>query len=168
MRKILVASAVAAMVAASGSANAATVGTSFGVSASVNGVCLVSALPLAFGAYTPAAGAIAANTTVSVRCTRNTGFSVALNGGSTTGGTISQRLLTNGTDTLQYNLFTTAAFGTIFGDSTTGSPVAGTGNGVGVAQAVAVTVYGQLPDSAANQSVPAGAYTDTVGVTVTY
>ena len=74
--------------------------------------------------------------------------------------------MTNGTDTLQYNLYTTAAFATLFGDGTTGSTMPGTGTGL--ATAVAVTVFGSLPDNATNQGVSTGAYTDTINVTVTY
>jgi spore coat protein U-like protein len=74
--------------------------------------------------------------------------------------------MTNGTDTLQYNLYTSGAFATLFGDGTTGSTMPGTG--IGLATAVALTVFGSLPDSAANQAVSTGAYADTISVTVTY
>ena len=68
---------------------------------------------------------------------------------------------------MQYNLYTTAALGTIFGDGTAGtSTVAGTG--AGIATASNVIVYGQLPDNATNQASVPGAYTDTITVTVTY
>jgi spore coat protein U-like protein len=40
--------------------------------------------------------------------------------------------------------------------------------GAGVATANDVTVFGQLPDSAANQAAVPGSYTDTITVTVTY
>jgi spore coat protein U-like protein len=166
MRKLLTASLVAASLAAAGAANAATATTTFGVSATVLKTCSVTANPLGFGNYTPGAGALAANTTVNVKCTKGTPFTVALNGGTTTGGNITQRLMTNGTDTLQYNLYTTAAFATLFGDGTTGSTAPGTGTGL--ASAVAVTVFGSLPDNATNQAVSTGSYADTVGVTVTY
>ena len=166
MRKILTATMAAAALAAAGTASAAIVTTTFGVSATVLKTCSVAANPLGFGNYTPSTGALAVNTTVNVKCTKTTPFTVTLNGGSTAGGTISQRLMTNGTDTLQYNLYTTAAFATLFGDGTTGVGVAGVGTGL--ATAVAVTVYGSLPDNAANQAVSTGAYTDTINVTVTY
>jgi spore coat protein U-like protein len=166
MRKILTATMAAAAVAAAGSASAATATTTFGVTATVLKTCSVAANPLGFGNYTPGSGALAANTTVNVKCTKGTTFSVALNGGTTTGGTISQRLMSNGTDTLQYNLYTTAAFATLFGDGTTGSTMPGTGTGI--ATAVAVTVFGSLPDNATNQNVSTGAYSDTINVTVTY
>ncbi len=166
MRKILTATMAAAAVAAAGSASAATATTTFGVTATVLKTCSVAANPLGFGNYTPGSGALAANTTVNVKCTKGTTFSVALNGGTTTGGTISQRLMSNGTDTLQYNLYTTAAFATLFGDGTTGSTMPGTGTGI--ATAVALTVFGSLPDNATNQNVSTGAYSDTINVTVTY
>ncbi len=166
MRKILTATMVAAALTAAGTASATVVTTSFGVSATVLKTCSVAANPLGFGNYTPGTGALAANTTVNVKCSKTTPFTVTLNGGSTTGGNISQRLMSNGTDTLQYNLYTTAAFATLFGDGTTGAGVGGVGTGL--ASAVAVTVYGSLPDNAANQAVSTGAYTDTVNVTVTY
>ena len=166
MRKILTATMAAAALVAAGTASAAIVTTTFGVSATVLKTCSVAANPLGFGNYTPSTGALAANTTVNVKCTKTTPFTVTLNGGSTAGGAIAQRLMTNGTDTLQYNLYTTAAFATLFGDGTTGVGVAGVGTGL--ASAVAVTVYGSLPDNAANQAVSTGAYTDTINVTVTY
>jgi len=167
MRKLLLTTtlAAAALVAA-GTASALTATTTFGVSATVLKTCSVAANALAFGNYTPAAGALAVNTTVNVKCTKGTTFTVALNGGATAGGTITQRLMTNGTDNLQYNLYTTAAFSTLFGDGTTGVTMPGTGTGL--ATAVAVTVFGSLPDNATNQGVSTGAYVDTVGVTVTY
>jgi spore coat protein U-like protein len=109
------------------------------------------------------------NSTLTVRCTKNTAYTVALNAGSTTGGSLAQRLMSNGTDTLQYNLYTSAARSTVWGDGTSSSAtVPGTGAGLGVANAVTHTVYGRLVDSAANQAVSAGSYADTITVTVTY
>jgi spore coat protein U-like protein len=166
MRKILTATMAATALAAAGSASAATVTTTFGVTATVLKTCSVAANPLGFGNYTPGSGPLAANTTVNVKCTKGTPFTVALNGGTTTGGTIGQRLMSNGTDTLQYNLYTTAAFATVFGDGTTGSTMPGTGTGI--ATAVALTVFGNLPDNSTNQNVSTGAYSDTINVTVTY
>jgi spore coat protein U-like protein len=167
MRKLLLTTtlAAAALVAA-GTASALTATTTFGVSATVLKTCSVAANALGFGNYTPGVGALTANTTVNVKCTKGTPFTVALNGGATTGGTIAQRLMTNGTDNLQYNLYTTAALATLFGDGTTGVTMPGTGTGL--ASAVALTVYGSLPDNATNQGVSTGAYVDTIGVTVTY
>jgi spore coat protein U-like protein len=148
-------------------ANSATTGTSFAVTETVLSICSATATTLAFSPYTPGGGVITNNSTISVKCTKNTPFTVALNGGTTTGGTIAQRLLAQGANTLQYNLFTSAALTQVFGDgSGTSKTVAGTG--AGVATAATVTVFGQVPDNATNQAAVAGNYTDTITVTVTY
>jgi spore coat protein U-like protein len=170
MRKLLLATVSAgSLIATIGNVNAATTATTFNVSATVAANCLASATALNFGTYTPSGGNAVANTTIAVRCTKNTAFTVALNGGSTTGGTIAQRLLSDGSgNSLQYNLYRDAAFTQLFGDGTTGTTAAGVGNGMAVASAVAVSVYGRLQDTASNQEQPAGAYTDLINVTVTY
>ncbi|MBS0379727.1 MAG: spore coat protein U domain-containing protein [Proteobacteria bacterium] len=166
-RNLSVAIFVAAL---SGTALAGTATTTFGVSVTVNSNCLVSASNLAFPNYTPAGGNQTASTTVSVRCTKGSPFTVALNAGTTTGGTFAQRLMSNGAgQTVEYNLYTVSNFATVWGDGTAGtSTVAGTGAGVAAGNAISETVYGQLVDSAANQGVPPGSYTDTITVTVSY
>jgi spore coat protein U-like protein len=167
MHKILTA-ALATGVMVAGLAQAATTGTSFQVTATVQSTCSATAATLAFPNYTPGGGAQIGNTTISVKCTKNTPFTVALNAGATTGDAYAQRVMGgSGANTLQYNLFTTAALAQVFGDGSGGTgTVAGTG--LGVATANAVQVFGQVPDSATNQAVVPGAYTDTITVTVTY
>jgi spore coat protein U-like protein len=152
-----------------GAAQSATTTTSFQVTANLQATCSASAATLAFGAYTPGAGALAANTNVTVKCTKNTPFTVSLNGGSG-GGTVAQRLMLSGTTNhLQYNLYTASSLATIFGDGTGGSStVGGTGAGTAVANAVNVPVFGQVPDNATNQTSVPGAYADTIAVTVSY
>jgi spore coat protein U-like protein len=167
MRKILRTTAAAAIVAITSGANAATTTATFQVSATVLKTCSVSAAALAFGDYTPGSGASVGSTTINVNCTKSTAYTVALNGGTTTGGTIAQRLLVNGTNTLQYNLYTSNTYATVFGDGT-GTSVTQSGTGSGVSTANAVTVYGHILDNATNQTAVPGAYTDTITVTVTY
>ena len=176
MRKVLIAFVTTgALLGAASGASAASATTTFTVSANVLKTCSVSATNLAFGNYTPGGGALTSTSTVSVLCTNGTGFTAALNGGSTSGGTVAQRLMaeSGGSGTLQYNLYTTAAHATVWGDGT-GSTVtqAGTGAGMAAADAQTLTVYGQLPDNAANQAAPVTgattAYSDTITVTVTY
>jgi spore coat protein U-like protein len=166
MYKILTA-ALAAGVLGAGVAQSASTTTTFAVTATVNSTCAATATALPFGAYTPGTGALTNNSTISVKCTKNTPYTVALNAGTTTGGAFTQRLMASGTNTLQYNLYTTAAFGTVFGDGT-GATATSAGTGAGVATANTVTVYGQLLDSTANQAAVPGAYSDTITVTVTY
>ena len=160
--------AAGALIGAYGSASANTVTTTFQVSATLLKNCTVSATNLPFGNYAPGGGALDVNSTVSVSCTMNTTFTVALNGGTTSGGNIAQRLMSDGAgDTLQYNLYTTNAYATVWGDGS-GSSATRSGTGAGMATPQTLTVYGQLPDSAANQVEPPNAYTDTITVTVTY
>jgi spore coat protein U-like protein len=166
MHKILTAT-LAAAVMAGGVAHSATTTTTFAVTATVQSTCSATATALAFGAYTPGAGAVTNNSTISVKCTKNTPYTVTLNAGATTGDAFAQRLMASGTNTLQYNLYTTAGFATVFGDGT-GTTGTSAGTGAGVATANAITVYGQLPDNATNQAAIPGSYTDTIQVTVTY
>jgi spore coat protein U-like protein len=71
--------------------------------------------------------------------------------------------MTSGANLLNYNIYTTAARTTVWGNGTGGTAAIG-GTGSGVAQAV--TVYGRV--GSGQTSVPAGAYADTVAVTITY
>ena len=170
MRNFIACLSAGVLLASAGAAQAATATTTFTVSATLLKNCTVStATGVVFGNYTPGTGNVAANNTVAVKCTKNTAFTVALNKGTTTGGTIAQRLMTDGAagDTLQYNLYTTAAFTTVWGDGT-GASVTQAGTGTGMATAVNFTAFGQLPDNATNQAAPPNGYTDTITVTVTY
>jgi spore coat protein U-like protein len=166
MHKFLTATLAAGTLAA-GVAQSATTTSTFGVTATVQSTCSATATALPFGTYTPGGGALSNNSTISVKCSKNTPYTIALNAGTTTGGAFTQRLMASGANTLQYNLYTTAAFATVFGDGT-GSTATSAGTGAGVATANALTVYGQLPDSAANQAAVPGAYSDTITVTVSY
>jgi spore coat protein U-like protein len=166
MRKVSTLVAALGLLSA-GAANSGTTTTTFAVTATVQSTCSATATALAFGAYTPGAGALTKTSTISVKCTKNSPYTVALNAGTTTGGALAQRLMASGANTLQYNLYTTAAFTTVFGDGT-GSTSTSAGTGAGVATANTITVYGQLPDSATNQAAVPGSYSDTVTVTVSY
>jgi spore coat protein U-like protein len=73
------------------------------------------------------------------------------------------RRLTSGANTLNYSLYTSGTYGTVWGDGTSGTAaVSGTGSGA----SQTFTVYGRIPSG--QTSVPTGVYTDTVSVTVTY
>ena len=166
MYKILSA-ALASGVMVAGIAQAATTTTTFAVTATVQSTCSATAPTLAFPTYTPGGGNQTGSTTISVKCTKNTPFTVALDAGSTAGDAYAQRVMASGANTLQYNLYTTAAYATVFGDGTAPTAtVAGTG--LGVATANSVQVFGRLLDNATNQAAVPGAYSDTITVTVSY
>ncbi len=155
------------LLALAGSAEAATRTAPFTVSASVASNCLISATNLAFGPYTGVAE-LTSTSGVTVRCTNGLGYTVRLSSG---GGSYGTRLLSDGgTNTLQYNLYTSAANTSIWGDGATGSTAAvtGTGSGLAAGSAVTHTVYGTLPDNGTNQAAPVGSYTDSITATVEY
>jgi spore coat protein U-like protein len=154
------------LLAAAGSAAAATKTTTFTVNAAVAGNCNITAAPnLDFGNYDGSA-VLTTSGDIKVRCSNGTPYSVKLSAG---GGTYAQRLLAKGTDKLQYNLFTDAAYANVWGDGTSSTVFnTGTGSGLSLAQEKTHTVYGQLPNSTTNQDAPVGAYADTITVTITY
>jgi spore coat protein U-like protein len=157
---------LAAGLIAATSAFAATTTTTFQVTANVAAQCNVSAANLAFGVVDPLGGNVDQSTTVTVKCTKNSAYTVGLNAGATAGATIAQRLMANGADTMQYNLYTDAGRTTVWGNSAAAPAwVSGTGAGLGTAQVL--TVYGRVPTGQTNLAV--GSYTETaVTVTVTY
>ena len=165
-KNILMLAVAGALAMASGAAGAATSTTMFGVSAVVNPNCLVAAQDLAFGGYDGTA-AKTGTADITVRCSNLTSYAVSLSAG---GGTFAQRLLSgSGANKLQYNLFTSVAATTIWGDGTNSTgTVSGTGAGMAAASTQTHTVFGQLPDNAFNQGAPTGTYNDSILVTVTY
>ena len=156
----------AGLIVASASTFAATATTTFQVTANVSASCTVSAATLAFGAVNPASTQTDGATTITVNCTKNTAYTVGLNAGVTTGATIAQRLMANGTDTMQYNLYTDAARSIVWGNSATAPTwVSGTGAGLGTAQTL--NVYGRV--AAGQTNLAQGSYSEpTITVTVTY
>lgn len=165
MRRLLAAAFLSAL--AAGPAPAATATSTMAVTTRLQSTCLASVAALAFPSYTPGGGARNANTAIRVRCTRGTAFTVSLDAGSTGGGTFAQRLMGSAAGSLQYNLYTNAARNRIFGDGTAAT-FTRSGTGAGLATSRTVTVYGQLPDSAANRLAAPGSYTDTITVSVSY
>jgi spore coat protein U-like protein len=158
--------AAASIGLASFSAQATTKTATFQVSLSVVSDCAISASPLAFGSANSALATVAIdqNTSLSVTCTSGTSYSVSLDKGSVTGSLVTGRLLTgsgSNTSTVQYQLYSNAGLSTIFGDSTGGAPVSGTGTG----SAVSIPVYGVVPA----QPIPVvDTYTSMETATITF
>ena len=111
-------------------------------------------------------GNVDQTTTLSVKCTKNSPYTVGLNAGVTTGSTIAARPMANGADTMAYQLYTDSARTTVWGNSATAPTwVSGTGAGLGTAQVL--TVYGRVATGQTNLAV--GSYAETtMTVTVTY
>jgi spore coat protein U-like protein len=121
--------------------------------------CSIAANALSFGTY--GGTLLKANSTISVTCTNTTPYSVGLNAGSTSGASVSNRLMSGSSSaTLQYALYSNSGYTTNWGNAS-GSWVSGTGTG----SAQTLTVYGQIP---AGQYPKPGSYTDTVIATLSY
>ena len=135
------------------------------VSATVTSNCTVSTGSVAFGNVDVTTGAAVDGTgTISVTCTNGTAWSAAADAGAGTGATLSTRKMANGENLLDYALYADSARTEIWGDAADASTVKIIGTGVGTAETL--TVYGSI--LAGQVSLPAGAYTDTVTVTVSY
>jgi spore coat protein U-like protein len=143
-----------------GSSYAATTTGTFTVSSTVTATCSVSAGNLAFGSYTGAQ--VDATSTITVTCTNGSPYKIGLDAGTGSGATVSTRKMTSGGNTLNYSLYSDAGRTTNWGN-TVGVDTLDTGTGSGSAQNV--TVYGRIP---ASQLSPAGSYSDTITVTITF
>lgn len=157
---------VVAALAAASSAGAATATATFTVTAAVAANCLATATGMAFGTYLPGNGAINQTSTVSVRCTSGTAYTVGLTPGLFGGATVTTRRMANGVLPLAYSLYRDPARTLNWGVTAGTDTMAGAGAGLATIQNF--TVYGQVPDSVANQGATVGAYTDTITVNVVY
>jgi spore coat protein U-like protein len=139
--------------------------------------CTVTATSVAFGVYASPGGVQTDSSgTVTVTCTPDfillackTPYTVSLSQGGAA--SYAPRKLASGANTLNYNLYTNAARSTVWGDGSGGSStVVGTVS-TSILSLLCLsgsnnhTVYSRIP---AAQSVAAGAYADTITVTVTY
>ena len=135
------------------------------VTASVTSSCVVGASTLAFASATSAAISAAnvdATGTVTVNCTLGSAYTIALDRGIGSGATLANRVMSSGTQVLNYSVYTTAGRTTVWGDGTSGSQmVAGTGNGV----SQTISAYGRI---FSGQVATAATYSDTINVTITY
>ena len=147
-----------------GTALAGTASSTMSVTATVTANCTVSTTALAFGSVNTISGSNVDSTgSLSITCTNGTAWAASAGVGSGSGASYANRRMTAGANLLNYNIYTTAARTTVWGDGTSSTATIG-GSGTGGAQSV--TVYGRV--GSGQTSVPAGAYADTVAVTVTY
>jgi spore coat protein U-like protein len=130
---------------------------SFAVTASVVANCLLETSDLDFGTAGIIGHNIDADTELSITCTPGTGYSIAIDGGGA--GDPDHRMLHSGTDTVSYGLYSDSHHLVPWGTDP-GSIVAGEGNG----NEQRLDVHGRIPP----QPAVAGAYADTVVVTITY
>jgi spore coat protein U-like protein len=138
------------------------------VTASIASRCAIqSNATLAFGTYDPTSGTdLDASQVISFKCTKGSIFDVGL------GGTVGSRAMTNGSDTLAYELYSDSGRTTVWGNTQDSDTVDAddaadtTGNGLGAGSAAqSRTVYGRV---AAGQDKEPGSYTDGVTITIYY
>jgi len=132
--------------------------------------CTVSATTHSFGAYdtitaTPATSAITVTCTHTNNPAVRFDYTIALSSGP---GSYAARSMTGTTDTLTYNLYTTLAHSSVWGDGSSGtSTVSASLNvpgGAGRSASAVHTVFGLIP---APQNVEPGAYSTVTPITVT-
>lgn len=157
-------SVIAAAVAFNAQAASKTQTTSFTAQTNVVDQCnAVTATAMTFPTYTPdAAAASAAQSTITVACTRNSAVTIALDKGANGASTSARQMKNANNNTLDYALFSDASRTTNWDD--TGGKVSFLGAGLG--NPVSRTVYGKIPESQLNTEP--GNYSDTITVTVGY
>ncbi|PFH12092.1 spore coat protein U-like protein [Collimonas sp. PA-H2] len=131
--------------------------------------CTVSATGITFPAYTSPGGGNADSTgDVAVTCTATlvagTGsYTIALSTGS---GTYATRTLKSGVNILNYNIYTDSARSIVWGDGSGTTQTESDSYLILLTPTTRhYTPYGRIPGA---QNKPAGTYTDTVTVTITY
>jgi len=136
----------------------------------INCTCTISASTFNLGSYAPLSGSATSNTgTVSVTCTAllaslDVSYVISLNAGSS--GTFTARTMQFSSYNLNYNIYTTAAHTTIWGDGTAGTgTISDTYSLSSNSTTRNYTTYGLIP---ASQNVTPGAYSDAITATVTF
>ena len=131
-------------------------------SSAASGVtCTVTVADLAFGSYNTTSNLTGA-TTVQIKCPGLGGSSLSYTLKATAGsGTYGTRQMSNASQVVTYNLYTTSANSTIWGDGTSGTVVI---SGTITSPNTNITIYGLVPGS---QNVPPASYSTTIPITVT-
>jgi spore coat protein U-like protein len=139
-------------------AKAVTVTATSNVTLTVVASCTVQSASLAFPLFS-GLNPVNQNSNIIVTCTQNTPYFVGLGPGA--GSTsVTSRKMTSGVNKVSYGLYKDAAFNNNWGNTGTDRV-----QGIGNTSPQSIPVYGFIPGP---QSSPAGSYTDTVLITVTY
>lgn len=132
------------------------------VTALVQKNCTINATNMAFPPKGVLSSATTATSQITVKCTNNNAYSVALDGGSVANNVLARKMKhATQADTVSYQLYQDAAYATIWGNASGGAPRAGTGTGSNQTY----TVYGRVPAQATPRP---GDYKDVVTATITF
>ena len=122
--------------------------------------CSINVTGVNFGTYDVFSNAALDSTgKINMNCPSGVGYSISLSGGS---GNYTQRVMSNGAHALNYNLYTAANRAFVWGDATSGGASA---SGSGTGMSVNHVVYGRVPP---RQNIPAGSYSDTINLIITF
>lgn len=147
--------------AATPMAYGASTSSTLTVNATVLSSCTVTPAILAFGNYSGTQ--VDGQTDITVLCTSGTAYTVVLDTGANSASLSPRTMAGTPSGSLNYDLYNDSGRTTIWGD---GSGATGTIADTGSGLAKTHTVYGRIP--ASQLGAPAGAYTDTVNITVNY
>ena len=160
-RPLLIAAAAAAALGGN-AALAAEQTTTFDVQIVLEAACGVSADQLLdFGTAGLLSSAVDSDADITVLCTEGVVYDIGLSAGDNGGGVTTARKMLNGANDVTYDLFSDAGRSSHWGDIIDTDTVSATGTGANQT----FTVYGRVP---VQDTPPAGTYTDTITVTVTY
>ena len=136
------------------------VALAFTLTAQQGHACTFNVTGVNFGSYDVFSNAASDSTgNIDVNCPSGVGYTIGLSAGN---GSYEQRGMSNGTHTLNYNLYTAANREFVWEDATTsGATVSGSGTGMNINH----VVYGRIPP---RQNVRAGNYTDTVNLIINF
>lgn len=140
----------------------ATKTATFTVQATVISDCsIISAPNINFGNVGVMTANLDVTSTLTVSCTPGTIYSFALDGGSVAGSTVNNRLMAQGANTLQYQLYSDSARTQVWGQT----PGTDTQGGTGTGSNSVYTIYARMPPQ---NTPPVGVYTSTVTATLSY
>jgi spore coat protein U-like protein len=139
-------------------------GGSFAAQVVINSTCTITPTGVNFGSFTALSSTQNTSSSISVTCTNNAPYTIAMDAGTSTGNTIAARKMALGgvgAGVVTYQLYRDSGPTNIWGDGTTGVVYSGTGSG----SAQTVPYYAQMP----SQTTPAaGTYSDKVTATITF
>jgi spore coat protein U-like protein len=139
-----------------------TVTDAFDVSITIQPACNITAdSDLSFGTQSYLNETHEAEVSVDIQCTNGTTGRISLDDG-TGGGSVIARTMEYQGNSIEYSLYTNSDYTTHWGDGTSGSS---TVDHIGTGAATALTIYGRTP---VQGEPPAGTYSDTVTITVSY
>jgi len=148
--------------AATPAAMAATATGTLNVSITIAATCtVISASSIDFGTVTAIGSNLDQNSSLTVNCSNATPYNVGLSAGGGSGATVATRKMSNAGNEVSYSLYRDAARTQIWGETIGTNTVAGTGTGSNQV----ITIYGRAP---VQPTPPAGSYSDSVTVTITY